>query len=346
MISKVTCTTSYAFCKQIAFLCTGFRSSLVFEKVESIQPTLFRLPTDVHKPLISGISLWGSETQTRPKAVILADTKNGNIKALTLGPVNELSELYHCQPDARVHTVFFTRGWLSPPERAQGSRFCIIQSTGVSRQVGVLIVHETRFDLLQLIEKENNQWEIEIQIEFYRTERNELQAEVPNISLFRWGKQVLCAVAGSFRTSVFQEISLEPAGIHRFDTALLDLKPFESRGGTRLAIAFRDDSIRLYSYKESAGKKKELFELEELFKVHCENVHIILALVPRLIVAEWIENEDNDRLWSCRLDAERLDLEGWVTIEERNSLQSWIGCAEAQAIYIVDKKSEELRVLE
>lgn len=288
----------------------------------------------------------GSETLIRPKAVILADNANSNIKVLNLGSVNELRELYHCENGSRVHTVFFTRGWISSSEETRGSRFCIIQSKDVSRQVGVLIRNETLFDLVQLIEEDKDRWIVEIKKEFYRVDQREIGAEYPQTSLFRWGKRVLCAVADSYRASAFQEISLNSAGITRFDTPLVDLKPFESSGGPRLAIAFRDDSIRLFSHEETANVNNEIFELKELFRIQCENVYNILTLVPRLIVAERLENEEIDRLWLCRLDAERLDLEGWVVMKKQIGVQSWIGCAEAQAIYVIDTNSSELRVFE
>lgn len=212
--------------------------------------------------------------------------------------------------------------------------------------MGVLIRHEARFDVVQLIEESKDKWVEEIHQECYRTDQSEIEAQQPQTSLFRWGKYVLSAVANSFRASAFQEKTLEPAGIHRFDTALLDLKPFDSSSGPLLAIAFRDDSIRLFSHVEKTNAYKEIFDLDELFRVHCENVSNILTLVPRLIVAERLESEECDRLWSCRQDNERLDLDGWVKMKDPIEIQSWIGCAEAQAIYVIDKKSKKLHVLE
>ena len=211
----------------------------------------------------------------------------------------------------------------------------------MSRLAGVLIREEARFDLVQLIEKGKDMWEIEVQHEFYR---REIKAQMLQTILGRFGKLVICAVANSLRISAFHELSLEYAGTQRFNAGLLSLAPLESSNGPLLALAFNDDSIRLFRH----NSKNKIFKLQEMSRVASENVSKILTLVPRLIIAKRDENEDCDRLWGCWQEAECLDPQGWMNMNQKIKIQCWIGCNEAQSLFVVDKHkdSNDLLVFE
>ena len=252
-------------------------------------------------------------------------------------------ELYRSPQRSRVHNVCIpatrNRDWV----RGLWSYSYVVESTDISRLVGVLIRNEMRFDLLRL-ELIEGSWKVGKRSEICRVERSN-DAELPYTSVCCSGERVLCTVEDTYRVFAFQHYELDPVGDFRFDTQLSHMTAPESPSGPLVAISFRDDFIQLYRHDQVDATGKKIFELHELVRVHCDNVHAILAVRDRLLVAERLEDEERDIIWSCSLIDDSLLLEGEVTMEHQIGVQCWRTSIDGQYIAAVGKGSQELLVL-
>ena len=114
-----------------------------------------------------------------------------------------------------------------------------------------------------------------------------------------------------------------------------------SATGSLVAIAFADDSIRLYR-----PVNETRFDLQETFRVVCENVHKLLFAGERLLVAARSEDEEADHLWSCRVVGERISGEAHMLLDKQRSIDSWCFDHKFNRIYCVDSDTKETLKLE
>ena len=141
---------------------------------------------------------------TREPAPLVFGVDEANQCIRRLYPnTNRIAEVYKPEGDARVHNLLL-------PDTFDENHLCAIESTRVSRLVGVLIRQETLFRLVLLSwhytndSADKEKWETTWSAEFYRTDTELLDAERPLTALCRAGSYVLCAVARSHRLVAFE----------------------------------------------------------------------------------------------------------------------------------------------
>ena len=278
--------------------------------------------------------------------VIGADDANRCIKRLYTSS-GRIVDTYRGMGETRVHNVLL-------PDLYDESDLCAIESAYVSRLVGVFIRNETLFRLVRLkYNKESEKNETWIQIwsaEFYRMDSEQLDAEAPRTSLCRAECHVLCAVAHSHRLAAFEYTSsrepLRLAGDQRFNEEIEHVDAFNSATGSLVAIAFADDSVRLY--RNGSQQAKEIrFALQETCRVLCENVRKLLFAGERLLVAARSDDEEADSIWSCRLVGERLYGEARVLLDlQTAAVESWCFDHKFNQIYCVDSVTNQTHKLE
>ena len=271
------------------------------------------------------------------------DVVNRCVKRL-YSTTGNLLDAYRAPGDTGVHNVLL-------PNTYDENELYIIESKQVSHLVGVLYRDETTFSLVRLawrfeVDREDKEaWECTGSAEFYRVDTKQLVPQAPPTSLCRAGSHVLCAVSSTYRLAAFvykgRDEPLKAAGDQRFDEKLLHVDALNSATGPLIAIAFADESIRLY--RNEAQHKKTRFSLLETFRVFCENVDKLLFAGERLLVAERSgeEDEDEHRVWSCRVMGERLYPEGRVLLGSPISVASWCYDAKFKHIYYVDALTKE-----
>lgn len=271
-----------------------------------------------------------------------ADSANRCIKLLHTG-TGALIEAYktdsvtHC-----VHNAFL-------PDLSKKEDLLAIDSIPVSRLIGVFIRNETVFHVLRLSfeyagNKSTDTWHVIWKEEFYRVEKEQLEAEDSHTSLCRAGNYIICAVSGAYRLTAFEYTGsknpLKAEGEQRFDEKIVQVAATNSTNGSLIAIAFADDTIRLYLQK-SSQRSKMRFDLQETFQVVCENVHQLLFTGERLLVTERSEDEEEDRIWSCQVIGEGLNVEGIVQLDEPTSIESWCYDSIGNHIYCVNALANE-----
>ena len=248
--------------------------------------------------------------------------------------------MYRAAGDIRLHSLLL-------PNSNDDDTIFAIESKQLSRLVGVLIRNETVFTLSSLTcftEDKQFIWKLTGSAEFYRVDTEALENEVPPTSLCRAGRHVLCAVAHSHRLIAFEYTNngLPPkeAGDQRFEEEIVHVDALNADTGPLVAIAFADESIRLYR-NESTQPNEARFALHETFRVTCENVRKLLFAGERLLVAERSDDEEVHRVWSCRVVGERLFPEGEVILDTKISLECWCYDRIFQHIYCVDSAKSE-----
>ena len=185
--------------------------------------------------------------------------------------------------------------------------------------------------------------------EFYRKETDQFAVDAPSTSLCRAGSHVLCVVAHSPRLAAFKYTSseepLRTAGDQRFAEEILHVDAFNAATGSLVAIAFADETIRLYR-SGTLQPKETHFVLQETCRVVCENVQKLLFAEERLLVAERSKDEETDRVWSCRIVGEQLSGEAHVQFDKETSVESWCFDNKFNQLYCVDSVTKETLKLE
>lgn len=231
----------------------------------------------------------GSKVIASNPFVFATDEANRCIKWLHTG-TGHLTDAYRSKSETRVHNVLIH-------DPSDDNNMLAIESVLVSRLVGVLIRNEVLYRLVQLtrqFREEKTIWENTWSADFYRVETDTIETELPSTSLCLAGSFVLCAVSQSHLLVAFEYVSpvelMKMAGDQRFDERIQCIDALNSATGSlqAIAIAFADDSIRLYRMELN----RTAFTLQETYRVFCENVCKLLFAGERLLVAERSEDEE------------------------------------------------------
>ena len=159
---------------------------------------------------------------------------------------------------------------------------------------------------------------------------------------------MLCAVAGAHRLAAFEYTSrnepLKAAGDQRFDEAIVHVDALTSDTRSLVAIAFADDSIRLYRLQKKLLSQltETRLDLQETFRVECEHVHKLLFAGDRLLVNARFDDEDEHSIWSCHVMGERVYGEGRVLLDSNISVASWCYDHKDNQIYCVDSATNDI----
>lgn len=294
--------------------------------------------------------------------LIGTDSSNARLSLIDLTDSNKILDVYHPGGATRVLNVL-----LPDPYDERELCLCAIQSLDVTRLVGVILRRETCFQLVIVHWSGEPLESTSSAAEFYRVDTEKFVVNAPDTSLCAVSaRRVFCAVADSHRLSAFELIGrgakrqLKAIGKHTFDEAIVHVDAVNASAGVFVAVAFRDESIRLYlqvngtaeqrgtdfEYSSMAISREDTFGndhwlLQETCRVHCENVHSLLwsADGGRLLVAERAEDEETDRLWSCALVGERLDCEGAVQCDAPLAVLCWRSHPASGTVYCVDQQS-------
>lgn len=266
------------------------------------------------------------------------DAENNCICRLYIN-TGRLFDVYRVAVGTRVHSILVLDAF-------DEQHLCAIESAHVSQQLDGLVRNETVYRLVRLSwhyanDNENKEtWEKTWSAEFHRVNTENLGAMPPSTALCRAGSHVLCAVAHSNRLFVFDYRSsgepLEAAGAQSFNEQIVHADALNSANKSLLAIAFTDDSIRLYRHLSTQANGTRL-DLQQAFRVVFERVHKLLFAGKRLLVSEHSEDENVHRLWSFQVNGERLNPEGRVLLDSPTSVECL--CFDGKYIYSWDTSS-------
>ena len=302
-------------------------AATAFAFASALSTAFVRPPLQIHEPLVYG-----------------ADEVAGNIMRLEAN-TEKLAEVYKSADGVRVHNALQLN---SIDERD----VCLIESTSV----GALIHKETLFRLVRITclnsiirEYDETIWNTTWSVEFDRVDKQLLDAESPVTSLFRAGNILLCAVVRSHRLVAYEYISrnepLRAAGEQLFEQQIVHADALNTATRPLIAIAFFDDSIRLFTNRCSQTNGNNL-DMQEICKVFCERVHELLFAGERLLVSDRPDDENEQRVWSCRVTEGQLFAEGRVQFDSHPSVKSWCYDFKSNHIYYVDRfthKTMELK---
>lgn len=163
--------------------------------------------------------------------------------------------------------------------------------------------------------------------------------ESPRSSLFKAGNQVFAAVARSRRLSAFDYKSrsqpMKKHGFTNFEEEIVHADALNSITQSIIAIAFADDSIRVYRLQSN----QNFIDLQEMYRTRCQSAYMLLFAGEHLLVGEGSENENELRVWSYRTTGESMCAEGRVKFDSQTSVDSWCYDHTLKHIYCADSNS-------